>query len=168
MEIIFVFLIIFIVIAFFLKNATTKKTSNKTINVGIAHDKKEYLTTENERKLFFALRKALDEKYLIHCQTSLIALVDPVEYKYKSKAWSRRMDYVITDTATKVLCVIELDDSTHKQQKRIERDMYVNDALKGHHTLIRLKTQKFYKPEELAELFEEKLNINNIFKNIEA
>lgn len=168
MEIIFVLFIIFIVIAFFLKNAATNNTPKKTVNVGIAHDKKEYLTTENERKLFFALRKALDEKYLIHCQTSLIALVDPVEYKYKSKAWSRRMDYVITDTATKVICVIELDDSTHKQQKRIERDLYVNDALKGRHTLIRLETQKFYKPEELAELFDERLNIKNFFKNVES
>ena len=164
MEIVFIALIAILVIVIFLrKNSVSKVSQNKSINSDILHKKREYLTTENEKKLFFALRKALGEKYLIHCQVSLIALVDPVEYKFKSKAWSKRMDFVITDTATKVVCVIELDDATHKREKRVVRDCYVNSALNGHHTLIRLATQSFYKPEELAQLFEEKIGIQSIY-----
>lgn len=162
MEIIFVAGFILLVL-FFVAQANPKKKVRTPKTTGIEHKKHEHLTTDNERKLFFALRKALSAKYLIHCQTSLIALVEPVEFRYKSKAWSKRVDFVITDTATKVIGVIELDDSTHKQKKRIERDKYVNNAFEDKHPLIRLPTKKFYEPKELAKTFEEKLGIENIF-----
>ncbi len=161
MEIILLIGLITLVMFFFIKLQPKKKViASKEIKID--HRKNEYLTTENERKLFYALRKALNDKYLIHCQTSLIALVEPCEYKYKSKAWSKRMDFVITDTATKVICIIELDDSTHKQKKRIERDKYVDSALKGNHPLIRFPTKKFYEPNELAKTIENRLCIKII------
>ncbi len=69
----------------------------------------DLLATENEKKFLLALQKALKDKYLIHCQTSLIAMVDPVNFKDKPRAYSKRMDFVITDTATKILAVIELE-----------------------------------------------------------
>ena len=160
MDLLFLVLIVFIVLGFIFNKITNKAPSKAIIpDEKIVHKKQEYLTTENERKLFFALKKVFGDKYLIHCQTSLIALVDPIEFKYKSKAWSKRMDYVITDTATKVVCIIELDDSSHNHPKRIARDKYVNSALDGHHPLIRIKTQKFYNPEALIKVFEENLNI---------
>ena len=92
------------------------------------HRKKEFLTTKNERKLFFALQKVLNsKKCMVHCQTSLIALVEPLEDK--GRAWSKRMDFVITDTASKILAVIELDDSSHLRSDRQARDKYVNLGL---------------------------------------
>ncbi len=118
----------------------------------IKHNKNEYLTTENERKFFYALKKAIGEDYLIHCQTSLIAIVEPIEYKDKSRAWSKRVDFVITDNKTKIIAVIELDDSSHNKANRIKRDKYVNNALEPHHPLIRFNTEKFYKPEKIAEI----------------
>lgn len=130
----------------------------------IEHNKKEYLATKNEQKLYFALRKSLNKNYQIHCQTSLIAIVDPVEFKDKKRAWSKRMDFVITDTATKIIAVIELDDASHNSPKRIARDNYVNSALKPHHPLIRIKTTSFYRPEEVAEALENYAGIANIFK----
>lgn len=162
MEVLFLIFILVVIFVFFIGKIKAKrqKPENK-VKDEIVHRKVEYLATENERKLFYALRKSLNEKYLVHCQTSLIALVDPIEYKYKSKAWSKRMDFVITDTATKILCVIELDDASHKQKKRMKRDEYVNSALENNHVLIRLQTQNFYEPEKLAELFETKLGIKN-------
>jgi len=135
-----------------------------TPHESIAHRKKDYLATRNEQKLYFALQKALDKKYVVHCQTSLIALVEPVEYKHRKRAWSKRMDYVITDTATKIVAVIELDDASHSNAKRIARDDYVNDALQNHHPLIRIPTMPFYKPELIAEILEEQAGISSIFK----
>lgn len=137
-------------------------------NLAIKHIKKEYLATQNEQKLYFALQKALSKNYHVHCQTSLIAIVEPTEFKHKKRAYSKRMDFVITDTATKIVAVIELDDSTHKQPKRIARDKYVNAALKPHHPLIRIPTTPFYKPEDIAGILEVRAGITNIFRQAQS
>jgi len=139
------------------------KRQSKTILVD--HKKEEYLATENERKLCFALQKALTDKYMIHSQVPLISLAKPVDYRHNSKSWAKRVDFVITDTATKVVAVIELDDSTHYQKKRVERDNYVNYALKGHHPLVRMNTEKFYMPEKIAALLESEAGIKNQFSS---
>jgi len=128
----------------------------------VDHKKKTYLTTENERKLYFALQKALTSQYMIHCQVPLIALVEP-PYQYRTKSWAKRLDFVITDTASKIIAVIELDDASHNRKDRVERDNYVNYALKGHHPLIRLPTEKFYAPEKIAELLATQAGIANQF-----
>ncbi|ARR51803.1 DUF2726 domain-containing protein (plasmid) [Photobacterium damselae subsp. damselae] len=45
-----------------------------------------------------------------------------------SKVSSKHVDFVVTDSATaKVICLIELDDASHKQAKRKERDNFVDD-----------------------------------------
>lgn len=168
MEIIFILLVIAAVIfvAFIPKNKSNfaKKNNKKALDFDeIKHKKREYLATENEKKFIFALQNALESQYLIHCQVSLIAIVEPVEFKNKKRAYSKRMDFVITDAATKILAIIELDDSTHNQPKRIKRDKYVNSALKPHHPLIRWATEKFYSSEKIADILEKNANIQNKF-----
>lgn len=128
-------------------------------SVKIEHKKQSHLATENERKLCFALQKALPPEYMIHSQVSLMALVNPVEAKHNSKTWAKRMDFVITDKATKILAVIELDDSTHHWEKRKERDRYVNEVLEGHHKLVRFNTKRFYEPHEIAKVLEQETGI---------
>ncbi len=128
----------------------------------IVHDKKSSLTTPNEKKLFFVLRKVLGDKYLIHCQTSVIALVEPQEKKHKARAWTKRVDFVITDLATNILAVIELDDASHQLERRQERDAYVNAAINPHHPLIRIPTSRFYEPVKVAELLESHSSIKCI------
>lgn len=127
--------------------------------VKIEHKKQSHLATENERKLYFALQKVLPSDYVIHSQVSLMALVKPVNFKHNSRTWAKRMDFVITDKATKVLAVIELDDSTHNWKKRQERDQYVNQALEGHHKLVRFSTKRFYEPSEIAKVLESETEI---------
>lgn len=163
MEIIIVIIFVIGFIFFLFTNKLTLSKKKATSTETIKHKKQEYLATKNERKFLFALQKALKDKCLIHCQTSLIAIVEPVNFKDKSRAYSRRMDFVITDTATKILAVIELDDSSHNQPKRIKRDKYVNAALKPHHPLIRIPIDKFYSPEKIADILEKNANIKNEF-----
>jgi hypothetical protein len=102
---------------------------------------------------------------MIHCQTSLIAIVEPIEYEDKRLAWSKRMDFVITDKTTKILAIIELDDSSHNSIERMERDEYVNQALKEHHPFIRIQSERFYQPEYIANLLEVEAGIKNTFLN---
>ena len=51
----------------------------------VEHKKSEFLATNNEKKFYFALQRALTDKYVIHSQVSLMALVQPVEFKNNSR-----------------------------------------------------------------------------------
>ncbi|ROV58307.1 DUF2726 domain-containing protein [Vibrio ponticus] len=135
-------------------------TSNQsTLEASVPHKKFEYLTTENERKFHSALRLALPNRYMIHCQTSLMALVQPIDRKNCSRTWAKRMDFVITDNDTKVIAVIELDDKSHQREKRQKRDEYVNGALSGNHKLIRFQAKRDYDVNEIATVLDFELNL---------
>ncbi len=126
---------------------------------------KEYLLTDNEKKMFYALRKALSEKYCIHCQTSLLELIKSDKSHALKRIGAKHMDFVITDHSTKILAVIELDDKSHNRPDRVARDKIVENILAGNHKLIRFKTQRFYRPEEIAERLEKESGIENRFKH---
>ncbi|MCG6478932.1 DUF2726 domain-containing protein [Vibrio parahaemolyticus] len=127
-------------------------TGNKTNFV--PHKKSTYLATKTERRFYKVLQELIPDDYVIHSQVSLIALVQPTNFKDNSRTWAKRMDYVITDRDTKVLAVIELDDSSHRQKKRQERDIYVNNALKGHHPLLRFEAKSSYDKNHVATVIE--------------
>ena len=139
------------------KNPTIVKgplpnTSSKTNSV--PHTKSTYLATKTERRFYKVLQELLPEEYVIHSQVSLMALVQPTNFKDNSRTWAKRMDYVITDRDTKVLAVIELDDASHRQKKRQERDIYVNNALNGHHPLLRFEARSSYDKTHIATVLE--------------
>lgn len=143
--------------------------SNPHINTEVEYDeikhiKEEFLCSANEKKLLSSLHDALNSDYMIHCQTSLIAVTEPVDFKHKKRANSKRMDFVITDLSSRILAVIELDETSHLEKKRIERDKYVDASLKGIHPFIRLQTQGSYNSKQVAELLEVKANIPNKFR----
>ncbi|EKA7409205.1 DUF2726 domain-containing protein [Vibrio parahaemolyticus] len=125
---------------------------NKTNSV--PHKKITYLATKTERRFYKVLQELLPDEYVIHSQVSLMALIQPTNFKDNSRTWAKRMDYVITDRDTKVLAVIELDDSSHRQKKRQERDIYVNNALKGHHPLLRFEAKSSYDKNHVATVIE--------------
>ncbi len=127
-------------------------TNNKAKSV--PHKKSTYLATKTERRFYKVLQELLPEEYVIHSQVSLMALVQPANFKDNSRTWAKRMDYVITDRDTKVLAVIELDDSSHRQKKRQERDIYVNNALNGHHPLLRFEARSSYDKTNIATVLE--------------
>lgn len=125
----------------------------------VPHKKSEHLGTKTERNFYRTLQQIIPDDYVIHCQVSLMALVQPIDFKDNSKTWAKRIDYVITDKETKVLAVIELDDSSHRARKRQERDLYVNDALSGHHVLLRFEARRQYDAIAIANTLKAKANI---------
>lgn len=116
-----------------------------------AHKASTHLATPNEQRFYLALKEATPSCYEIHCQVSLMALVQPVDWKNNSRTWAKRMDFVITDHQTKIVVVIELDDRTHNWKSRIKRDKYVNEVLSEHHRLVRFKSQRVYDAAEIRE-----------------
>ena len=127
-------------------------SKKKSLPPCVPHKKSEYLTTPNERKFHAALLEALPDGYTVHCQTALMALVQPVDRKNNSRTWAKRMDFVITDLETRVIAVIELDDSSHARHDRQKRDYYVNQALDGHHLLLRVQSSRTYCSSDIQSL----------------
>lgn len=72
-----------------------------------------------------------------------------------TKIKSKHVDYVICDKRNYcVLCVIELDDSSHNSAKARTRDCFVNQAYKSAGIeILRVKAARDYLLEELLDLF---------------
>ena len=173
-EIISILLVVYVVYVFTKrsrkgakKKATEKLSieSNEELKVKpissglVPHKKHDYLGSKSERQFYKTLLEILPSEYIIHCQVSMMALVQPVNFKDNSKTWAKRIDYVITDRDTQILAVIELDDSSHRQKKRQERDLYVNSAFEGNHKLLRFEAAGDYDPIEIALVIERETDI---------
>ncbi|EGR0760465.1 DUF2726 domain-containing protein [Vibrio parahaemolyticus] len=133
----------------------------------VPHKKHNTLCSKSETIFYKALLDILPSEYIVHCQVSMMALVQPVNFKDNSKTWAKRVDFVITDRDTKVIAVIELDDSSHRQKKRQERDLYVNAAFAGHHKLLRFEAMGNYDPISIASVIEREIGLKcNISKPV--
>lgn len=97
---------------------------------------KKYLLTKNEY-YFYGKLKSVAEKYDLQILTK-VRLADLIEtekglsYKEKGKYFNRikakHIDFILVDNM-KVVLLIELDDSSHRQPERIERDYFLNAVM---------------------------------------
>lgn len=92
------------------------------------------LLTWNERQNYFTLRDAAERKKLWICPKIRLAdLIKPHNGKeYMSnfgKIKAKHVDFVICDRDMNVKLIIELDDNSHYQKKRIDRDKFVDEVL---------------------------------------
>ncbi len=79
---------------------------------------------------------------------------------YWNKIQSKHVDFVVTDIKNiKPLLIVELDDSTHNQKKRIERDKFLDKALYDAGVqVIHISTQHSYNVNELLLQIETIIN----------
>lgn len=118
---------------------------------------KDYIITENELKLYKILLEIAKELNLILlCQVSLYSIIQ-TKYrndKYFNKIKSKSIDFVLIKKENgKIELCIELDDSTHNYESRIERDKFINKLFNDLRiNLLRIKTQKQYNRNELENL----------------
>jgi very-short-patch-repair endonuclease len=92
------------------------------------------LQTNNEEALYKRLKEALPE-YHIFAQVQLSRFID-VKKGHDFNQWFNRInrmsvDFVVCDESLKVLAVIELDDSSHRDPHRQKQDDKKNKALKS-------------------------------------
>ena len=123
----------------------------------LPYDRMQYLLSIGERSFYNVLAVCLPEGYTIMAKVRLADLL------YVRKDTSRRMhfqnringkhiDFVIC-TADKLqpLLAIELDDASHAQLKRVQRDIFVDDALAAAALPIwRVKARRAYNTRDLA------------------
>lgn len=95
---------------------------------------KTHLLTKNEYYEYKKLKQIADKNNLIICpKVRLLDLVVPRESKNNlaalGKINSKHVDFVICDDKLYVKGIVEIDDNSHKQQERKERDQFVDSVL---------------------------------------
>ena len=121
--------------------------------------KKEYLLTKNEIK-FYKILKQITNKYNLELftQVALYEIIQTKKIKYFNKIKSKTIDFVITDKNLKTKICIELDDKTHYWNKRIERDLFINELFyELKIKLLRIDVKPFYNIEKLEKKIKESL-----------
>lgn len=134
-----------------LSNTNEKKEVNK--NYSDNYRKKEYLLTTTELK-FYKLLKSITDKldYTLFVQVPLYELIEYKDYKDFNKIKSKSIDFVITEKNCKIKICVELDDKTHNNAKRVERDNFINKLFEDIGIkLIRIPVQNFYNLEEIEK-----------------
>ena len=111
---------------------------------------KEEFITENELKLYKVLKKvAYELKLDIFTQVALNRILEinnrRKQQQLRNRIDRKSIDFVLYDEKTKkIVCCIELDDSTHEREERIERDLFLDKIFKDTIKLIRIKVQNYY------------------------
>src|ERR1039457_5782386 len=119
--------------------------------------RKDSVMTEAERECFHAHVSEMWPDYYFFPQMHLDAIVQPTDTrKDRFNAFrhinQKSVDFVACDKKRLwPLFAIELDDKTHNQPKRMERDKEVERILRGAGIpLIRIENRGHFEPKELA------------------
>lgn len=118
------------------------------------------LFTPAERNFMLVLEEAAGSGCRVYGKVRL-ADVLKVRSGMEPKKWraafnkicAKHVDFVVCDAETlEVLCVVELDDSSHAREDRTARDVFFDEALKDAEIpLMRVKARASYNPSLVRE-----------------
>ena len=151
--------ILIVILERFINDDLIEKNKKEEIDYSEKYIKKDYLLTQTELKFYKILKSIADELNLIICpQVPLYQVVRNIEYKDFSRISNKTIDFLITEQNLKIRICVELDDYTHKQQKRIKRDNFVNELLeKTWVKILRIPVQSYYEKDDLRNKIKELL-----------
>lgn len=101
------------------------------------YNKKQFFMTRAEHEFFDLLISAIGERYYVFPQVHLSTILD---HKIKGQSFVGAFSHINQKSVDFVLCdknyispklAIELDDSSHDQADRVERDQVVDSILKN-------------------------------------
>lgn len=97
---------------------------------------KRYLLTKNEWYEYKKLKRYAAELNLQICpKVRLLDLVEPRRgegyMSYLGKIQSKHVDFVLCDQDLRIKAILELDDNSHNQEDRKERDLFVDEVLQS-------------------------------------
>ena len=151
-------IVVIVVIALLVFKA--RSGSDEGITGQAAYEKSAALFTNAERSFLGVLDQAIGQHYRI---MGKIRLADVIKVKANpdKSAWqrafnqiqSKHVDFAACDPATlQVKFVIELDDSSHDQAKRQERDQFVDKALRSAGVpMHRFEARRTYSMQEIQK-----------------
>ena len=125
------------------------------------------LVTPTEQEFLKVLEQAVGESYRIVPQVPLSGIVKPKDSSYHytnyhdfNRISAKKIDFVLYDKINWTpRLAIELDDRSHLKWKRIQRDMFVNDVMKGVGLpILHVPVSYEYEIEGLKEQISEKIS----------
>jgi hypothetical protein len=122
------------------------------------YEKRGSLLTPAEQQFYHALAAAVADRFAICPMVRISDVLRVKEGAADRGAWlgkinSKHVDFVLCDphSLTPRAC-IELDDATHQQPERRERDAFVNDSFSAAGLpLLRVPTARTYDARQLSE-----------------
>ncbi len=145
------------------------KIKGKLHNNSYEYRKKEFLLTRSEHEFYDSLIQAVGHKFYVFPQIHLDALAN---HKIKGQNWLAAFRHINEKSVDYVLCdksyisprlVIELDDSSHDDLDRQERDEVVEGILAEINLpLLRIRNYGNFNSSELARQIKTKLSILNL------
>lgn len=93
------------------------------------YESRNYILTKTEKEYMNAIKDSLPPEYILLVQQNLSTLVNKTDNSKFRNELFRNIDFVIVDNNYKILFCIEVNDNTHTQPKRIERDKKVKMIL---------------------------------------
>ena len=86
---------------------------------------KNYLMTDCEKEFFETINSILQGNYILQPQINLASVIEKESFeKYRNELF-RNIDFGVFDKDYKLLLLIEINDQTHQEKKRQERDRKV-------------------------------------------
>lgn len=162
-----IFLIIILILFFFVFLHLKNKKFNFNQNIYLPYIKKDYLMTKAEMSFFRVLESVIESEYYIVPQLTISKIVLTTAkgknyYSYLSKINKKTVDFVLFDKKSfSPVMVIELDDNSHLEERRKQRDLFVDNVMKEIGLeIIHIKAAYNYNLEEVRDLIFQKNNIN--------
>jgi very-short-patch-repair endonuclease len=120
----------------------------------------EALLTQAETAFFASLQLAVGEDFFLFSKVRLADIIEVrpgLSNKFRMRAFNRicgkHLDFVICDPDSfTVLGVIELDDKSHQQSNRRQRDAFIDKALSAAGIpILHMPAQKRYSAQKLRD-----------------
>lgn len=115
-----------------------------------------YLLSKNEAAFFHSLSRVVGNQYVISMKVRLADVLkcsrEGWREGYGNKISQKHLDFVLCDPRTiRIIAAIELDDASHQRRDRIDRDAFLDAAMKAAAVpLIRVPAAMQYSVDKLA------------------
>lgn len=166
MMIIWVFaLVVVVAIGLILLKRIAAKTEDKTDTAKFKYEKNKTLFTAAERSFLGVLNQAVDDNTVILGKVRVADVIRPEKGLNKSdyqkafnKISKKHFDFLACDKKEmSVVCAIELNDKSHQQENRKERDDFLTEACRSANLqLIQFDVKSAYNLQEIKEKILEK------------
>ncbi len=122
------------------------------------YERRGRLITKAEFRFLRALEIAVQDQWRIFAMVRIADLLKVSSQVKSRQSWQNKInckhiDFVLCDSENlEVVACIELDDSSHNRQDRIERDIFVNQAFASANLpLLRIPLEQTYEIQALRE-----------------
>lgn len=127
----------------------------------LPYRRKDFLLSKAERSFFGVLEHVAGDSYYLFAKVRLADLLwlpkgTEKRQTHLNRITAKHVDFVLCSRDTvRPLVAIELDDSSHQRQLRVQRDAFVDEALAAAGLpLVRVRAQEAYNVGELRTQIE--------------